>query len=277
MPRTGVTREQVHQAAADIATEGANPTVHAVRKRLGGGSPNRITPWLAEWREAQTPPQVDALPEIPQAIDNAMRHLWALAWQQARAQLATERQALNGAQKAVETEREAVLAETRELKALAEERQSRLQEQGVELQRLRLERDEALARATRSEALLEPLRADLEQAREAVLHYRKQSNGLPAECDRLREQVARLQAEASREHETARQAKQTLDLGGKKISALEHTLSEERQARQQAEQQLAELRIELATLRERASQQEQLTQLIETFRGQQVPIEHSNP
>ncbi|MEA1053109.1 DNA-binding protein [Lamprobacter modestohalophilus] len=111
MPRPGVTRDQVHQAADALAAEGANPTVVAVRKRLGGGSPNRITPWLAEWREAQAAIQVVDLPEIPQAIDNAIRHLWALAWQQARAQLATERQALNGAQKAVETEREELLAE----------------------------------------------------------------------------------------------------------------------------------------------------------------------
>lgn len=123
MPRTGVTREQVHQAAAAIATEGANPTVHAVRKRLGGGSPNRITPWLAEWREAQTPPQVDDLPEIPQAIDHAIRHLWAHAWQQAQAQLATERQALNDARKATETEREALLAEISRLDAALEDRE----------------------------------------------------------------------------------------------------------------------------------------------------------
>jgi len=249
MPRTGVTREQVHQAAAALATEGANPTVQAVRTRLGGGSPNRITPWLAEWRAAQTSPQVDTLPEIPQAIDHAMRHLWALAWQQAQARLAPERQALDDAQTALKREREQVRAETRELKALAEGRQARLREQG----------------------------AELEQARAAVLQYRKQLNGLPAERDRLREQVARLQAEAVREQETTRLAKQTLELGGKKISALEHALSEERQARRQAEQQLSELRIELATLRERASQQAQLTQLIETFRAQRIQHEHSNP
>jgi hypothetical protein len=197
MPRTGVTREQVLQAADGLAAEGVHPTVQAVRARLGSGSPNRITPWLAEWRKTQTPPQVDDPPEIPPSIDNAMRHLWALAWQQARAQLAPERQALDDAQQAVARER-----------------------------------------------------------------------------DRLSEEVARLQAEAAREQDSQRQAKQTLALSGQTLRALEHRLAEERQARQQAEQQLSELRIELATLRERASQQEQLTQLIETIRGQPQPTEH---
>ncbi|MBK5941974.1 DNA-binding protein [Halochromatium roseum] len=197
MPRTGVTREQVLQAADGLAAEGVHPTVQAVRARLGGGSPNRITPWLAEWRAAQPKLQVDDPPEIPRSIDHAIRHLWALAWQQAQAQLTRERQALTGKQQALERER-----------------------------------------------------------------------------DRLSEEVARLQAEAAREQDTQRQAKQTLALSGQTLRALEHRLDEERLARQQAEQQLAELRIELATLRERASQQEQLTQLIETIRGQPQPTEH---
>ena len=39
MPRVGVTREQVFEAAEGLLREGQNPTVMAVRTRLGGGSP----------------------------------------------------------------------------------------------------------------------------------------------------------------------------------------------------------------------------------------------
>lgn len=306
MPRPGVTQEQVIQAVEAIAAEGGNPTVLAVRKRLGGGSPNRITPWLAEWRASQAATEAKDLPEIPAAVDNAMRHVWALAWQHAQEQLATERQALSKARQSSETEREELLAEIsrldgeletltnareqteatlreaqqahaqtlsdeREAKALAEERQRRIVEQGEELQRLRTERDEALARAARAEATAEPLRADLQRAHEAILTYRKELNGLPAERERLLEQVERLQAEHTRERETARQSKQALDLGGKKIKTLELTLQEERQARQAAEQRLTELRIDMATLSERAAQTDHLTRLLERFGGPHAP------
>ena len=50
MARSGVTREQVFETADALVREGQNPTVVAVRTRLGGGSPNTITPLLAEWK-----------------------------------------------------------------------------------------------------------------------------------------------------------------------------------------------------------------------------------
>jgi len=44
MARAGVTREQVFETADALVREGQNPTVVAVRTRLGGGSPTPSTP-----------------------------------------------------------------------------------------------------------------------------------------------------------------------------------------------------------------------------------------
>jgi hypothetical protein len=50
MPRTGVTREQVFEAADALAQEGTQPTTRLVRDRTGG-SFSTITPHLAAWKD----------------------------------------------------------------------------------------------------------------------------------------------------------------------------------------------------------------------------------
>lgn len=65
MARPGVTREHVFAAADALVQEGQSPTVVAVRTRLGGGSPNTITPLLAEWGGVQDNAATQALPALP--------------------------------------------------------------------------------------------------------------------------------------------------------------------------------------------------------------------
>jgi transketolase len=111
MARTGVTREQVFETAEALLREGQNPTVVAVRTRLGGGSPNTITPLLAEWKALNETQQAQAMPAPPQPVQTVMRQVWGTAWQQAQAQLEGEREALGAARKEIAKEREAMLAE----------------------------------------------------------------------------------------------------------------------------------------------------------------------
>jgi septal ring factor EnvC (AmiA/AmiB activator) len=191
MPRAGVTREQVLQAAEGLAAEGVHPTVQAVRARLGSGSPNRITPWLAEWRKTQTPPQDDGLPELPPAIDHAMRHLWALAWQQARAQLARERQALNGQQQALERERDQLSEEVARLQAeAAREQDSQRQVRqtlalsGQALRALEHQLSEERQARQQAEQQLAELRIELATLRERA----SQQEQLTQLIERLRDQ-----------------------------------------------------------------------------------------
>ena len=56
--------------------EGATPTVMAVRKRLGGGSPNNIAKWLGEWKAQNETTRVEALPPLPEPVEAATRQVW---------------------------------------------------------------------------------------------------------------------------------------------------------------------------------------------------------
>ncbi len=83
MARTGVTREQVFEAADALTREGQGPTVVSVRTRLGGGSPNTIAPLLAEWKSLQEGRQAAAMPGVPEPVEAVMRQVWGVAWQAA--------------------------------------------------------------------------------------------------------------------------------------------------------------------------------------------------
>ena len=316
MARPGVTREQVHQAADEIAAEGQNPTVMSVRTRLGGGSPNNITPWLGEWREAHERTKAEILPQLPEGVEGAMRQVWALAWKAAQAQLEGERDALATARKDIERERAEMLTEigrldgeldeaktklhdaavdlaserrdhdqtrteVREARALSEERSRRIDEQTAELREVRAERDAAVANVARLDADNAHLRTDLERAREAGTKLRHELNSTTGERDRLRAELQRVSAEqeqlrinldrlsgeVDRERENAKQAKAAVDLGGKKIQALDRELAEERQVRTMAERALAELQVETATLKERAAHAEQLQAVLDRLQA----------
>ena len=54
MARQGITFEQVAAVADALAGEGQQPTIRAVREKLGDtGSPNTIHKHLTAWREAR--------------------------------------------------------------------------------------------------------------------------------------------------------------------------------------------------------------------------------
>ena len=121
MGRPGITREQVLEAADAIAREGMAPTVMAVRKWLGGGSPNNITKWLGEWRQRNESVKIAALPPLPEGVESAMRQVWGAAWKGAQGQLEAEREALSRARKEIEKERAEMLSEIGRLDGQLEE------------------------------------------------------------------------------------------------------------------------------------------------------------
>jgi chromosome segregation ATPase len=81
----GITQEQVNAAADTILGAGENPTVEKVRAALGTGSPNTITRMLDTWRGqlGERLRQLNALPELPGSVGQAMIELWRLASEQA--------------------------------------------------------------------------------------------------------------------------------------------------------------------------------------------------
>jgi len=303
MGRPGITREQVLEAADAIAREGMAPTVMAVRKWLGGGSPNNITKWLGEWRQRNESVKIAALPPLPEGVESAMRQVWGAAWKGAQGQLEAEREALSRARKEIEKERAEMLseigrldgqleeartenrktvealetehrthdrtrAEVQEARAVAAEREKRIGSQEAELREVRHQTTAAESKVSRLEADISHARKDLEAARTEAGREADTRAKVERERDRALSDIEHLSAELQATRETARQAKTALDLGGKKIQRLEAASEEERAARAVAEKGLAELRVEVATLTERATRADELHALVQELSAQ---------
>jgi chromosome segregation ATPase len=110
--RTGITQNQVNQAADAILATGENPTVEKVRAELGTGSPNTITRMLDSWRGqlGERLRRLSAIPEVPDAVGQAMLELWRLATEHAERAIderfTNERAALEAARTQLAGERE---------------------------------------------------------------------------------------------------------------------------------------------------------------------------
>src|SRR5690606_796979 len=84
MARTGITRQQVFEAARKLKNEGTAITMQRVRDALGEtGSYTTISRLLDEWKAAAALEDRKVLPEIPEVADQAMqaaiRELWRIA------------------------------------------------------------------------------------------------------------------------------------------------------------------------------------------------------
>ncbi len=191
MARPGITFEQVAAVADALVGEGQQPTIRAVRERLGDtGSPNTIHKHLTAWREA-CPVAAASAPELPQALTAAIAAEIERAVSQARSEIEgrlvqaqAEGAELAAAGEALETERDA------------------LAEQVAALTR---ERDTLTGKAAQQAAVLA---AKLEMCAAAAQETRQAQ----AERDDAREQAARLAGQLE-----ARQGQQ--DKGDKAAAA----------------------------------------------------------
>ncbi len=305
MARPGITKDQVFDAADALAREGQSPTVVAVRSRLGGGSPNNITKWLSEWKTLHETQKAETLPPLPEGVESAMRQVWGAAWKDAQGQLEGEREALNTARKDIEKERTEMLgeieqldqnlertqheilvgkdtldterqahhqtrSELRESRAISEERKQRINAQEMDLRELRSKIQDAEIRAGRLEAELAHAQQDIAREKQHQAQTQRQAERLQGDLTQARGENDRLRAELESAKRHAKEAKGIADAAGKKIQRLEAALDEERQARTAAEKAAAELRVEAATLTERAAHAEELRERVQELRGQLV-------
>ena len=73
MARPGISFEQVAQAADSLLGEGQQPTIKALRERLGDtGSPNTIHRHLTTWRAARPQATPAGTPELPASLAGAI-------------------------------------------------------------------------------------------------------------------------------------------------------------------------------------------------------------
>jgi colicin import membrane protein len=116
MPRPGVTRDQVFEAADALAQEGTQPTAKLVRDRTGG-SFSTITPHLAAWKDERGGRGVTNIPDMPESVASANWAVWAAAWNAAQEAIKTERDGLTAARRELEKERAEMAQEIVELEA----------------------------------------------------------------------------------------------------------------------------------------------------------------
>lgn len=223
----GITQEQVNEAADAILGAGENPTVEKVRISLGTGSPNTITRMLDTWRGqlGERLRQLSALPEVPDAVGQAMIELWRLASEHAERMLdgryADEHAALEAARLQLTQDRdhwetrlqtaETSVAQAQAARDLAEHACSTLDGQLQDSHALRADlvqqRDRLQDLCDQQAAQMEALRARLDEHQATLKTEReRQEAHLRAVEDRSHQEIDRARQDARQwrqRHETA--------------------------------------------------------------------------
>lgn len=189
MPRTGVTQEQVFEAAQRLAAKGEVVTVQTVRETLGFGSFTTITPHLREWRSQGKQPS--ALPvTVPAEVEAAGGKAIAAIWQAAEELARREIEAIrHGAQRQVAEARfetEEMFAEVSRLEQQADAANRQITDQAEKIEALR----DALARSQAQLALQASSErefiARLNEAKMEIDQLRETSQQKVEECALLR-------------------------------------------------------------------------------------------
>jgi len=220
--------------------------------------------------------------------------------------LEAARESIGKGAEALEAERRAheqTRSQAREAQAIAAERAERIAAQEREIQSLREQATEALGRVSRLEADLghaardlEAVRGELTQERQAgkrlsgeldaaqarggrleadLAHARQDLEALQGALDQARQDQANAQetlAQERRAHaQTRSQAREVEVLADEhkaRIAELEAALKEERAGRRDQDAALTALRVEAATLTERAAHMDELRALLKGLQGQ---------
>lgn len=174
MARQGVTFEQVAACADALAGEGMQPTIRAVRERLGDkGSPNTIHRHLSAWRDSR-PVMSGVAQDLPQALIAAISAEIDRASARSRAEIEerlvqsqAEATELASVGEALEGERDGLLDQ---LTALVSERDTlagKAQQQASDLAdvRQRVEREQQAAEAARVELATAKLKIEAQVER----------------------------------------------------------------------------------------------------------------
>src|SRR3954470_24780452 len=93
MARPGVGTERIEEVIRQLETEGIEPTVTAVRERLGSGSFSTIGAVLSDWRQSRAKETRPAVPEPSDSVRGLFGQLWAEAWNSAMKVHEPEREA----------------------------------------------------------------------------------------------------------------------------------------------------------------------------------------
>lgn len=204
-----VTREQIFEAADQIAAAGQRPTLEAVRQ-ITGGSYTTISPALNEWKTKQASAATPMREPAPQAVAERLAELgaevWAIALELANGRLAAEREALEKARADMESAQAEATGLADKLADEVEVLQSRLASVEAaevaarrEVEELREKLVAERERTRTSEARTQEiehraadLRVELDLAHQDALQLRAERDKAQTEVIQVREEAARL-------------------------------------------------------------------------------------
>lgn len=192
------TPAEIHAVADSIVSTGQRPTLAAVRAALGGGSYTTISEALKSWTGGKVATAVAV--EAPQSVTEAAQALAVSVWQAAHGaaagQLATERQALEDARQALESDRLEAVQLADQLSVELEQAQAHAQQLSQELaqaQQATLDQQAAAhaldVRATAAEAALAESRVMASALADDLTREREQARAATIEAAELRGQL----------------------------------------------------------------------------------------
>jgi colicin import membrane protein len=188
-----VTREQIFEAADQIAATGQRATLEAVRQRVGG-SYTTISPVLNAWKSRQkgTPLREAAPQAVGERLAEVGADIWAMALELANTRLAAEREALEKARADMEAGQSEATELADKLTAEVDSLQAQCAELGV-----RAAASEKEAGELRGQLTVVQEQAHTAQARAVEIEHR--AADLRAELDRAHQNADQVRADMAKQ------------------------------------------------------------------------------
>lgn len=268
MARTGVTEEQVSQAADQLLCAGERPTIERVRALLGTGSPNTLIRHLDAWwcdlgqRLAEKQRQI-ALPDAPAEVSEIASSLWRVALEKATgvavSSLEQERGTLQKEREALAHERAAMAEKLSLAQLAAAEAAQALEKAEIRANGLDVVRDQ-------QQVLIRTLEVELGRERDGSNALRSEISALSQQLEESRCQAraerdaasAHIQAVENRSHAEVDRARTETAVSVRRIAELEKKLQQLQaesakrietlmRARRAAEMETASFKLKLAS------------------------------
>ena len=216
MAAGNATKDRIFAIAEELDAAGANPTLAAVRKALGGGSFTTISEAMAEWRARKEAKEAPIREPAPQSVADRLTEfgaeIWAAALELANGRLSSEREALDAARVQLEAEKReaAELADqvTSELEALqakaaslAESARAAREEVQMVSAKLAASNERAATAEARAEEIgkrADDLRSALDAARDAASATLAEMNAELARVNSQNAELVKALAEAAK-------------------------------------------------------------------------------
>lgn len=281
MARPGVTFEQVEAVADAIRGEGLQPTINAVRERIGTGSPNTIHRHLTAWRSAR-PQTVTLAAELPTSLTHAIAAEIERAAARARAeiesklvQVQTEAAELATIGEALEAERDELIEQIATLTTERDTLAGKAGQQAADIkaQAERIEREQQAAEAARVElaraqlkieasaekladqaAEVQRLRAALETETHNRIAAEKQEAVFTAKLEAMTERATKAEAKTEQQEKQNQQTHPELNSARNQIQAQQIALDTAAREIEDVKRQIKDARLEVKSARNEAAE-----------------------